>query len=120
MRYTVSRPSRRERVTPAASSTFKCLVSAWRLIGSPCPNAAIDCAEPSLRRSTSCSRVGSPSAANNSATSGFGAGFGIFAQIFGLDVPALGIAAQDTLALLGGKALKARFDDRHAGSIPFG
>src|SRR3546814_1192725 len=62
-----SRPWRRLRTTPAAASTRRCLVIAWRLSALSRPSSVIErCAlSPSLP--TSARRVGSPRAANTTA-----------------------------------------------------
>ena len=57
-----SRPSRRTRTRPASRRTSRCLVTAWRVIGSPSPSAWIEAAPPWRRRSSSTRRVGSATA----------------------------------------------------------
>src|SRR4051812_45427960 len=65
--YRFSRPARTLRTTPAASSTRRCLVTAWRVSRVPAVRRTIDCGVPRLKRSSTESRVASPSAAKISA-----------------------------------------------------
>ena len=64
-----SRPSRRTRTRPASRRTSRCLVTAWRVIGSPSPSAWIEAAPPWRRRSSSTRRVGSATATKTASMS---------------------------------------------------
>src|SRR5262245_56929296 len=62
-----SRPWRASRTSPALASTSRCLVTACRVTSEPSVSCAIDCGPLVHRRTTSASRVSSPSAAKTGA-----------------------------------------------------
>src|SRR5262249_2349310 len=112
----LSRPARTLRTTPAASSTRRCLVTAWRVNRVPAVRRTIDCGVPRLSRSRTESRVASPSAANISARA-FNAVETLarmnkmFRDIGHLDSPAALVHAERFIAPMGGQFAEARFHD---------
>src|SRR5580698_11570136 len=62
-----SRPTLTSRTRPAAASTPRCFVTAWRDISVPDVSCVIDMALPTHRAATSLSRISSPKAANTGA-----------------------------------------------------
>src|SRR5437660_7972843 len=58
-----SLPRRTSETSPAVASTFRCLVTAWRVTADPAASRVIERGPSELSRATSCSRVSSPSAA---------------------------------------------------------
>ena len=63
----LSRPRLRLRASPAASSTRKCFVTAWRVTPEPAVRLAMDIGPAAPRRETRRKRVVSPSAAKTEA-----------------------------------------------------
>lgn len=94
----LSRPTRLLVTIPACSMTVRCFLTPWRDRPVPWVSWTIDWDCPSHRRDRSANRVGSPRAANTGAaasTAGTSDLFDIGYQLFGLDIPAFGVVAQN-------------------------
>src|SRR4026209_545139 len=116
-----SRPRRLLRTRPPSESTSRCLVIAWRETRDLGDRFVIESGPPAQRRTTSFSRVSSPSAANTGATARTrawapGSAVDMALDVLGLAGPALAVHAESFVAPLRRDAVEARLAHREQGA----
>src|SRR5262245_15148098 len=105
---------------PARSSTWRCLVTACRVMAASADSLAIERGRPSLSLISSDRRVGSPRAAKTSAGRpwpGSSSAFDIGLDVLNLLGPAAVVHAQGVGLAVRGQGVETGFGDHQAGSL---